>query len=140
MPEKEKEWLRSHDRDPLPVLPKHIVAARSASTSAQAKKEGREGGGMKVDEFDDPFESAAPSVMGRKSKSSSSGIGKKRSRSSKGNTEQDDNDGDLELKKKKKKKSFWKGRNFWRGRKGGGGGKGKGKHSRGIVYQPGGGR
>jgi hypothetical protein len=138
MPEKEKEWLRSHDRDPLPVLPKHIVAARSASTSAQAKKEGREGGGMKVDEFDDPFESAAPSVMGRKRKSSSSGIGKKRSRSSKGETEQDDDgDGDLELKKKKRKKSFWKGRNFWRGRKGGGGGGGKGK---GIVYQPGGGR
>jgi len=142
MPEKEKEWLRSHDRDPLPVLPKHIVAARSASTSAQAKKEGREGGGMKVDEFDDPFESAAPSVMGRKRKSSLIGIGKKRSRSSKGNIVQEDDDGDLELKKKKKKKSFWKGRNFWRGRKGGGGGggKGKGKNSRGIVYQPGGGR
>ena len=138
--QKEKEWLRNHDRDPLPVLPKHILAARAAATAAQASRGsgGGEGGGegKAADGFDDPFESSGSSKR-KKGKSTPSGgktTGKKRSRSkaSKATANSDDEDGGGSEKKAKKKKSFWKGKKFWK-KSGGGGGRGGG---RGIVYQP----
>jgi RecQ family ATP-dependent DNA helicase len=144
MSKKEKEWLRNHDKDALPSLPKEIMASRMSIARSSGKGGSKaatsSSSGVKEGEIektsDDPFSDIFGGKKKTKSLSSSSSgrVSKKRARSKTPTDNGNDDANDIHVgvgkPKTKKKKNFWAGKNFWKSK-----GKSQGKKTKGIIYQ-----